>query len=78
VYNYLKSFAKLEGHYVVENGVDCSGEVVKYARDVSHNSVNVDYKWLVGDVELVGPVDRHEPLGVERRPTDEERHNYSS
>ena len=62
----------LEAHDVVEDRVDGGAEVVEESRDVEEVFIN-------GPVNLcVLEVDVAQPLGVERRPTDEERQHNSS
>lgn len=61
--------AELEGHDVVEDGVDDGGDVVEDPGDVEEHGV---------EQRRLGPVgvDDEEALEVERSPAEEERHDH--
>lgn len=72
---HLESLPKLVAHNVVQQRVDTGGHVVQDARDVGGDDKQLQDQRIRRLVVLVDAVDVHEPLGVERRPADEERHH---
>lgn len=73
---YLKRFAELHRHDVVEDGVDGGGDVVQDATDVRDDLVNFQHLAVVVDVVLHDEV-RVEALHVKRRPAYEEGYHNS-
>ena len=75
---HLERFSELVGHDVVEHRVDGRGHVVEDPRRVGERLVHrQQHRTRVGG-GVVPSVHCQEPLGVERRPTDEERHHDSN
>lgn len=68
--NLLESISHFLGHHVVEDRVQSGGEVVANSGDEEHPVVDVLNNFVIAEV------DGHEPLSVERRPTDEKSQNH--
>ena len=71
-YGAAECLPELERHDVVEDRVDDGADVVEDAGDVVESVLDARQPF-----DLVGDVEREEPLSVERRPADEERDDDS-